>query len=138
MPPGDYGQGAPELSGYLHNHRENVALSAHAHANLQERRKYRAKVVRLAFFALVTLFQVTGCALTHPTEPFKPVPPSEAVGITPPAPSESAPAKAGLREARSLQRALAIALKNNPEVAATLWDVSTAGEGGPGQGGPLP
>jgi outer membrane protein len=116
------------LSGYLHNHRENVVLSADAQVKLQERRKNCVKVVRLALFVSVTLCLVTGCALTHPTEPFKPVPPSEAVGITPPAPSESAPAKAeGLREALSLERALAIALKNNPEVAATLWDVSTAG-----------
>ena len=75
-----------------------------------------------------------GCVLLQPTEPFKPVSPTEATGIigTPPdpltAPSQPSPAKEeAFPEALTLERSLEIALKNNPEVAATLWDVSVAG-----------
>jgi outer membrane protein len=69
-----------------------------------------------------------GCVLLQPTEPFSPVPVTEASGITAPAPSQPSPAKEeALPEALTLERSLEIALKNNPEVAATLWDVSAAG-----------
>jgi outer membrane protein TolC len=69
-----------------------------------------------------------GCVLVQPTEPFKPVPSTEATRITAPAPSQPAPAKEEVvPEALTLERSLDIALKNNPEVAATLWDVSAAG-----------
>jgi outer membrane protein len=54
--------------------------------------------------------------------------PSEATGINPPAPSQPSPAREeNVSEALTLERSLEIALKNNPEVAATLWDVSTSG-----------
>lgn len=86
------------------------------------------KVACLAVLASVTLSLLAGCALVQPTEPFSPVPPGEATGITPPAASQPAPAKAEAPAgALSLERALTIALKNNPEVAANVWDVSTAG-----------
>jgi outer membrane protein TolC len=69
-----------------------------------------------------------------PTEPFKPVSPSEATGIMGTAPdpvtptSQPAPAKEeAVPGALTLDRTLEVALKNNPEVAATLWDVSVAG-----------
>jgi outer membrane protein TolC len=69
-----------------------------------------------------------GCALLQPTESFSPVPAAEATRITVPAPSQPSPAKEEvLPEALTLERSLEIALKNNPEVAATLWDVSAAG-----------
>jgi outer membrane protein len=75
-----------------------------------------------------------GCVLLQPTEPFRPVSPTEATGIAGTAPdpmtptSQPTPAKEeALPQALSLDRALEIALKNNPEVAATLWDVSVAG-----------
>lgn len=84
------------------------------------------KVALLAVLASVTL--TAGCALVQPTEPFNPVPPGEATGITPAAASQPAPAAAeALPGALSLEQALTIALKNNPEVAANVWDVSTAG-----------
>jgi outer membrane protein TolC len=64
----------------------------------------------------------------QPTEPFSPVPVTEATRITAPAPSQPSPAKEEVvPEALTLERSLDIALKNNPEVAATLWDVSAAG-----------
>ena len=69
-----------------------------------------------------------GCVLVQPTEPFSPVPVTEATRITAPAPSQPSPAKEEVvPEALTLERSLDIALKNNPEVAATLWDVSAAG-----------
>jgi outer membrane protein TolC len=65
--------------------------------------------------------------MLQPTEPFTPVPAAKATGISAPGPSEPFPAKEeALPEALTLERALD-ALKNNPEVAATLWDVSVAG-----------
>ncbi|MGQ9689344.1 MAG: TolC family protein [Desulfobaccales bacterium] len=71
---------------------------------------------------------ITGCALIHRTEPFNPVPVNKASGIIPAAPAQASPAKAeALPGALSLAQALEIALKNNPEVAATQWEVSTAG-----------
>jgi outer membrane protein TolC len=69
-----------------------------------------------------------GCVLLQPTESFSPVPVTEATRITAPAPSQPFPAKEEiLPEPLTLERSLEIALKNNPEVAATLWDVSAAG-----------
>jgi len=80
-------------------------------------------VILMILFALI----LPGCVLLQPTEPFNPVPVTEATGITPPAPSQPSPAKEeALPEALTLERSLEIALKNNPEVAATLWDVSVA------------
>jgi len=77
---------------------------------------------------LYVLIILPGCVLTQPTEPFKPVPTTEATGIIAPAPSQPAPAQEeAVPEALTLERSLEIALKNNPEVAATLWDVSAAG-----------
>ena len=71
---------------------------------------------------------MSGCVLVQPTEPFSPVPVAEATRITAPAPSQPIPAKEeALPEALTLERSLDLALKNNPEVAATLWDVSAAG-----------
>lgn len=84
----------------------------------------RETVILMILYALI----LPGCVLTQPTEAFKPVPTTEATGIVAPAPSQPAPAKEeGPPESLTLERSLDIALKNNPEVAATLWDVSAAG-----------
>jgi len=86
------------------------------------------KVVHLAFSGLFTLSLLTSSALAGGTDAFQPVPPGEAVGITPPTPSQASPAKADkLPGALTLETALEIALKNNPEVAANVWEVSAAG-----------
>jgi len=71
---------------------------------------------------------LSGCVLTQPTESLSPVSVAEATRITAPAPSQPIPAKEeAVTEALTLERSLDIASKNNPEVAATLWDVSAAG-----------
>ena len=81
-------------------------------------------VILVILYALI----LPGCVLVQPTEPFSPVPVTEATRITAPAPSQPSPAKEEVvPEAMTLERSLDIALKNNPEVAATLWDVSAAG-----------
>ena len=83
---------------------------------------------------ILAIFILPGCVLLQPTEPFKPVSPIEATGIGGTAPdpmtptSQPSPAKEEVVPgALTLERSLEIALKNNPEVAATLWDVSVAG-----------
>ena len=81
-------------------------------------------IILTILYALI----LSGCVLLQPAESFSPVPVTEATGITAPAPSQPSPAKEeALPEALTLERSLEIALKNNPEVAATLWDVSAAG-----------
>jgi outer membrane protein len=78
--------------------------------------------------AILYVFIFPGCVLMEPTEPFRPVPTTEATGVIAPAPSQPTAAKEEVvPEALTLERSLDIALKNNPEVAATLWDVSAAG-----------
>ena len=86
------------------------------------------------FLTILFALILPGCVLVNPTEPFKPVSPTEATGIAGTAPdpitptSQPSPAEEkALPEALTLERALEISLKNNPEVAATLWDVSVAG-----------
>ncbi len=81
-------------------------------------------VILTILYALI----LPGCVLLQPTESFNPVPVTEATGITAPVPSQPIPAKEEiLPEPLTLEHSLEIALKNNPEVAATLWDVSAAG-----------
>jgi outer membrane protein len=80
------------------------------------------------FLTCLLLLDISGCAVLPHTDPFQPVPPTEATGLTAPAPSQPSPArKEETLEALTLERSLEIALKNNPEVAATLWEVSAAG-----------
>lgn len=69
-----------------------------------------------------------GCAVLSPTDPYAPIPTSKASGVRIPTPSHLLPAK----ETRpggslTLERSIEIALANNPEVAATSWDVAVAG-----------
>ena len=73
-------------------------------------------VILMILYAII----LPGCVLVQPTEPFSPVPVTEATRITAPAPSQPSPAKEEVvPEALTLERSLEIALKNNPEVAAT-------------------
>ncbi|MFP4225660.1 MAG: TolC family protein [Desulfobacterales bacterium] len=62
----------------------------------------------------------TGCALTHPTDPYAPAEHS-------PAAARSPASSAGLpEEPLTLDQAVAISLANNPEIAALKWDQSAA------------
>lgn len=71
-------------------------------------------VILTILYALI----LPGCVLMQPTEPFSPVPVTEATRITAPAPSQPIPAKEEIvPEALTLERSLDIALTNNPEVA---------------------
>ena len=73
-------------------------------------------IILVILYALI----LPGCVQLQPTEPFSPVPVTEATRITAPAPSQPIPAKEEVvPEALTLERSLDIALKNNPEVAAT-------------------
>jgi outer membrane protein TolC len=90
----------------------------------RRRKVLHGTIILTILYALV----MPGCVLMQPTEPLSPVPVAEATRITAPAPSQPIPAKEeAVPEALTLERSLEIALKNNPEVAATLWDVSVAG-----------
>ena len=72
---------------------------------------------------LLTVFACSGCALVSPTDPYR------AAGIQIPAASER---PAGLTPAKQpeepfdLPQAIEIALANNPDIAATGWDVEAA------------
>jgi outer membrane protein TolC len=69
-----------------------------------------------------------GCAIISPTDAYTPVPTTKASGVRIPAPSHPFPEKETQPEGQlTLERSIEIALANNPEVAATLWDVSVAG-----------
>ena len=71
---------------------------------------------------------MSGCAVVSPTDPYAPVPATRASGVRIPTPSHPSPEKETAPEGRlTLERSIEIALANNPEVAATLWDVSVAG-----------
>ncbi|MHB8066651.1 MAG: TolC family protein [Desulfobaccales bacterium] len=71
---------------------------------------------------------VSGCAVISPTDPYAPVPTSRASRVTIPTPSQPLPKKElEPTGTLTLERSIEIALANNPEVAATLWDVSVAG-----------
>jgi len=63
-----------------------------------------------------------------PTDPYAPIPTAKGSGVRIPSPSHPFPEKETAPEGQlTLERSIEIALKNNPEVAATLWDVSAAG-----------
>lgn len=71
---------------------------------------------------------ISGCAVLSPTDPYTPISPVKAFGVKIPSPSHPFPKKETAPEGQlTLERSIEIALKNNPEVAATLWDVSVAG-----------
>ena len=68
------------------------------------------------------------CAVISPTDAYAPVPAARASRVRIPTPSRPFPEKETAPEGQlTLERSIEIALANNPEVAATLWDVSVAG-----------
>ena len=85
--------------------------------------------IQIANVAGVTIaLIISGCAVLSPTDPYAAIPATRASRVTIPTPSHPAPEKkTQLEEKLTLERGLEIALANNPEVAATLWDVSAAG-----------
>jgi outer membrane protein len=78
--------------------------------------------------AVIVALILPGCAAVSPTDPYAPIPTTKASRVRIPIPSHPSPEKetepAG---PLTLERSIEIALANNPEVAATLWDVSVAG-----------
>jgi len=78
--------------------------------------------------AVIIVLILPGCAVISPTDAYAPVPTAKASRIRIPTPSHSFPEKDTPPEGQlTLERSIEIALANNPEVAATLWDVSAAG-----------
>jgi outer membrane protein len=78
--------------------------------------------------AISMVLILPGCAVVYPTDPYAPVPTTKASGIRITTPSQSSPEKETAPEGNlTLERSTEIALANNPEVAATSWDVSAAG-----------
>jgi len=85
------------------------------------------KAGRLSFFVGLLLVCFSGCALVQPTDPLAPVPGFKAYGSLPP-PTQPPPAVKAV-EAQgplTLERCLEVALANNPEVAATNWEVAAS------------
>jgi outer membrane protein len=77
---------------------------------------------------VIMVFLMSGCAVMNPTDAYAPVPTTKASGVRIPTPSHPFPEKVTAPEGKlTLERSIEIALANNPEVAATLWDVSVAG-----------
>ncbi len=78
--------------------------------------------------AVLLILILPGCAVVYPTDPYAPVPTTKASGARIPTPSHPFPEKETAPAGQlTLERSIEIALANNPEVAATLWDVSVAG-----------
>jgi outer membrane protein len=83
-------------------------------------------IANIAIILVVLL--MSGCAVISPTDAYAPVPTARASGVKISGPSQPFPEKETAPEGKlTLERSLEIALANNPEVAATLWDVSVAG-----------
>lgn len=78
--------------------------------------------------AALALFVLWGCAILHPTDPYAPALVSPTPGS--PVPLPDFPPQVGhsdLKGPMDLDRCVDIALRNNPEIAATTWEVSAAG-----------
>jgi outer membrane protein len=76
---------------------------------------------------LFTLLSLTGCATFQPTDPYAPVSRRTLFDSdTRPYPDRH-PAPVAIESPVTLDRCVEIALENNPEVAATGWEVSAAG-----------
>ncbi len=77
---------------------------------------------------IITFMGLTGCAFIHPTDPYSPV----SYRTIPPLPVNPAPTPdrapaISIQGPLTMEQAIQIALTNNPEIAATQWDVSAAG-----------
>jgi outer membrane protein len=86
---------------------------------------------QIANMATIIMFMVLilpGCAVISPTDPYAPIPTTRASRVTISTSSHPFPEKETEPiGSLTLERSIEIALANNPEVAATLWDVSVAG-----------
>jgi outer membrane protein TolC len=78
--------------------------------------------------AAIMVLILPGCAVVYPTDAYAPVSTTKASRVSIPTPSHPFPEKDIAPEGQlTLDRSIEIALANNPEVAATLWEVSAAG-----------
>jgi outer membrane protein len=86
------------------------------------------QIVSMVAIIMIMVLILPGCAVLSPTDAYAPVPATKASGVRIPAPSHPFPEKeTAPTGSLTLERSIEIALANNPEVAATLWDVSVAG-----------
>jgi outer membrane protein len=86
------------------------------------------QIANMVAVLMVMVLTLAGCAVLSPTDAYAPVPTSKASEVSIPKPSQPFPEKETAPEEKlTLERSIKIALANNPEVAATLWDVSVAG-----------
>ena len=85
-------------------------------------------IANMVAIIMIMVLILPGCAVLSPTDAYAPVPATKASGVRIPTPSHPFPEKVTAPEGKlTLERSIEIALDNNPEVAATLWDVSVAG-----------
>ena len=87
--------------------------------------------VQEKFCLVVTVIAalLVGCAILSPTDHYAPVPDSRLSSVPQNHPQPSISMETQLptiRESLTLDRAIQIALANNPEIAATQWDLSAA------------
>ena len=86
------------------------------------------QIANMVAIITVMVLILPGCAVLSPTDPYAPIPTIKASGVRIPMASRLSPEKEAAPEGQlTLERSIEIALANNPEVAATLWDVSVAG-----------
>jgi outer membrane protein len=86
------------------------------------------RIANVVAIIMVMVLILPGCAVLSPTDPYASIPTNKASGVRIPTPSHPLPEKEPAPEGKlTLERSIEIALANNPEVAATLWDVSVAG-----------
>lgn len=86
------------------------------------------QIANMVAIIMIMVLILPGCAVLSPTDPYASIPTIKASGVRIPKPSHPLPEKETAPEAQlTLERSIEIALANNPEVAATLWDVSVAG-----------
>jgi outer membrane protein TolC len=86
------------------------------------------QIANMVAIITVMVLILSGCAVLSPTDPYASIPTTKASRVRIPAPSHPYPEKEPALDGQlTLERSIEIALANNPEVAATLWDVSVAG-----------
>ena len=84
-------------------------------------------LTRFFITTVIVAMLLSGCVFMHPTDPYLPVLPT-LLPDNPPAASMKYPSeKTSIEGPLTLEQSIQIALANNPEIAATKWDVSLAG-----------
>lgn len=84
-------------------------------------------ILRIFVTLIIIAMSISGCVLQHPTDPY-----AQASSLTnipfndPLVVPQSKGQITSIRDSLSLERSLEIALANNPEIAATAWDVAGA------------